>query len=144
MADQLSEKFNIDLWGGGYKKFPSLGKINALKEYMFSIVIQNCQLDTFFTDFTDPLITGTVPIFWGTKKVSKYFDINGIIFFDTLEELNEILANLTEEDYYSRMASIKKNFEIAKGYWRSDDQLADFIHKTVDFEKLNPNFRYVK
>ena len=29
------------------------------------------------------------------------------------------------------MKAIKNNFEKAKEYWRSDDQLADFIYKTV-------------
>jgi len=134
IADKLSEKNNIDLWGHGFKPFPQHGKILALKDYMFSIVIQNCQLDTFFTDFVDPLVTGTIPIYWGTKKVSEKFDENGIIFFDSFEELEDILNNLTEEDYYSRMNAIKNNFEIAKTYWRSDDQLADFIRKTVKFE----------
>ena len=144
VADELAEKHNIELWGGGFKRFPQHGKILALKDHMFSIIIQNCQLDTFFTDFIDPLITGTIPIFWGTREVGKYFDENGVIFFDTYEELDEILSNLTEEDYYSRLESVKKNFELAKNYWRADDQLADLIYKVVDFDKLNPQARGVK
>mgnify|MGYP003640242338 CR=1 FL=1 len=144
VADKLANKHNIDLWGGGFKSFPPLGKIDALKDHMFSIVIQNCQLDTFFTDFVDPLITGTIPIFWGTRQVCEYFDKDGIIFFDTFEELDEILTNLTEDDYYKRLSAVKKNFEIAKTYWRADDQLADLIYRVVDFDKLNPNFRTVK
>lgn len=131
VAKKFKDRYKIDLWGKGYNEFPSLGKIKALKDYMFSIVIQNCQLDTFFTDFVDPLIAGTVPIFWGTKEVRKYFDEDGIIFFDTIEELENILSNLSEKDYYDRMNAIRNNFEKAKEYWRSDDQLADFIYKTV-------------
>jgi hypothetical protein len=144
VADELAEKHAIELWGAAYKSFPQHGKIFALKDYMFSIVIQNCQLDTFFTDFIDPLIAGTIPIFWGTREVNKHFDENGAIFFDTLEELDEILSNLTEEDYYSRLEAVKNNFETAKKYWRADDQLADLIYKTVDFEKLYPKARRTK
>ena len=134
-AIKLSEKHNIDLWGGGFKDFPQHGKILALKDYMFSIVIQNCQLDTFFTDLVDPLATGTVPIFWGTRKIDEHFNTDGIIFFDTLEELDEILSNLTEDDYYSRMEAINDNYNRAKSYWRSDDQIAAFIHKLLKEEK---------
>lgn len=72
IANSISDKFNIDLWGGGFKPFPSLGKNLALNDYMYSIVVQNSQVDTFFTDFVDPLITGTVPIFWGTKEVKTF------------------------------------------------------------------------
>ena len=85
VASDLSEKHSIDLWGGGYKLFPQHGKILALKDYMFSVVIQNCNMDTFFTDFVDPLATGTIPIFWGTKNVDKYFNPDGFIMFETFE-----------------------------------------------------------
>lgn len=131
VANELAEKFNIDLWGGGYKLFPQHGKILALKDFMFSVVIQNCQLDTFFTDFVDPLATGTIPIFWGTRNVDKYFNTDGIIFFDTFEELENILENLTEKDYYDRIEAVKDNFERSKKYWRSDDQLGEMLHKIL-------------
>tara|TARA_Y100000592_G_scaffold781_1_gene1260 strand:+ start:12155 stop:13915 length:1761 start_codon:yes stop_codon:yes gene_type:complete len=131
VAKELSDKFNIDLWGGGYNFFPQHGKILALKDYMFSIVIQNCQLDTFFTDFVDPLATGTIPIFWGTRNVDKYFNPDGIIFFDTFDELESILGNLTEKDYYNRLEAVKDNYNRSKKYWRSDDQLAEMLHKIL-------------
>ena len=131
MVKKLAEKHSIDIYGRGYKPFPEHGKIIALKDYMFSIVIQNTMLDTMFGDIVDPFITGAVPIFWGTKEVKKYFDQDGIIFFETLDELDDILSNLTEEDYYSRMSSIKKNFELVKRFWRSDNQLADLINKMI-------------
>jgi hypothetical protein len=98
---------------------------------MFSIVIQNCQLDTFFTDFVDPLATGTIPIYWGTRNVARHFNTDGIIFFDTLEELDNILSNLTEEDYYCRIEAVRDNFERAKEFWRSDDQLAKKIYEVL-------------
>lgn len=132
VSETLKDEFNIDLYGGGFQKFPSLGKNIALNDYMYSIVIQNCQFDTFFTDFVDPLITGTVPIFWGTKEVSNIFNPNGFILFNTIEELKDILSNISEEDYRSRMDAIKENFEIAKSYWKVDDQLADKIKEVLD------------
>jgi len=131
IADRLSQKYEIDLWGAGYKKFPSLGKSLALNDYMYSIIVQNSQVDTFFTDFVDPLITGTVPIFWGTREVCNIFNPDGIILFNTLEELEDILSQIGAEDYFSRMDAIKENFEIAKRYWKVDDQLADVIKKVT-------------
>ena len=134
IAENISKKYNIDLWGGGFKKFPSLGKNLALNEYMYSIVIQNSQIDTFFTDLVDPMITGTIPIFWGTKEVSKIFNPKGIIFFNTIEELENILENIGQEDYEERLEAVKENFEIAKKYWLVDDQLADKIKENLKYE----------
>lgn len=134
VAESLAEKYNIELWGGGYKSFPQHGKIHALKDYMFSVVIQNCNMDTFFTDFVDPLATGTIPIFWGTKNVNKYFNPDGIITFETFEELENILSNLTEKDYYDRIEAVKDNFERSKKYWRSDDQLGKMLHNLMEMK----------
>tara|TARA_R100000951_G_scaffold116779_2_gene130722 strand:- start:3155 stop:4867 length:1713 start_codon:yes stop_codon:yes gene_type:complete len=125
IADKESEKYGIDLYGSAFKQFSELGKGIAIKDYMYTIVIQNSQVDTFFTDFVDPLITGTVPIFWGTSEISKYFNPNGFIEFNTLEELKIILDNISEKDYNSRMEAIKENYELAKTYWRVDDQLSE-------------------
>jgi len=134
VASDLSEKHSIDLWGGGYKLFPQHGKILALKDYMFSVVIQNCNMDTFFTDFVDPLATGTIPIFWGTKNVDKYFNPDGFIMFETFEQLDTILSNLTEEDYYDRIEAVRDNFERSKKYWRSDDQLGKMLHRLKEMK----------
>ena len=131
IANKLAKQFNIDLWGAGYKAFPTLGKNLALNDYMYSIVIQNSQVDTFFTDFVDPLITGTVPIFWGTKEVTSIFNPDGFILFDKIEQLEEILQKIGREDYQSRLEAIHENFEIAKRYWRVDDQLADKIKEVL-------------
>jgi hypothetical protein len=132
VAEKLSDKYDIELWGHGYNSFPQHGKILALKDYMFSIVIQNCKMDTFFTDFVDPLATGTIPIFWGTENVDKYFNPDGFITFNSLEELENILSSLTEKDYYDRIEAVKDNFERSKNYWRSDDQLGKMLHKLME------------
>jgi hypothetical protein len=128
VAEQLSDKYDIELWGGGYQPFPQHGKILALKDYMFTIVIQNCKMDTFFTDFVDSLAAGTIPIFWGTSKVDEYFNPDGFILFDSAEELENILFSLTEKDYYDRIDAVRDNFERSKKYWRSDDQLGKMLH----------------
>ena len=48
--------------------------IPQVKYYYFNEKIIDC----FFS--------GTIPIYWGTKNISKYFDENGIIFFPNIDE----------------------------------------------------------
>lgn len=128
---QLSDKHSIDTYGRGYAPFPEHGKINCLKDYMFSVVVENTMLDTMYCKIVDSFIVGTIPIYWGTKEVRNDFDPEGVIFFDSVEELDEILSNLTEQDYYSRMAAVKNNFEITKGLWRTEDKLVELINNVV-------------
>jgi len=133
IAKKLSEKHGIDLWGSGYNPFPVHGAVNALKDYMFSIVIENVKMDTWFAKIADSMITGTVPIFWGSQKVNEHFNERGIIHFNSLEELDSILENLTEDDYYSRMDYIKENFEIVKkSFWNTDEQIYNTIKSVMN------------
>ena len=72
----LRDKNYMDLYGTGYNKIEY--KISALKDYRFSVVIENSQLNYYFTEkLIDCFITGTIPIYWGCPKISKFFNIDG-------------------------------------------------------------------
>lgn len=130
IIDQLAKKHKIDLFGEGYNPFPTHGKIIAMKDYMYTIVVQNSRFDTLMTDLPDPLATGTIPIFWGTKETKNFFDENGIIHFETIEELDEILANISKSEYEKKEKSIRKNFEITMSNFKNvDDQLARILRE---------------
>ena len=92
-------------------------KIDGLQKYMFSICILPSKIDYEFDEkLIDCFLTGTVPIFWGCPGIHKFFDINGIIIFDTIEECIQILNTLSLEKYKSMLPYIEKNFETAKNY----------------------------
>ncbi len=130
VADKLHSKHNFDLWGKAFDKWFE-NKTDALKDYRFAITIHNTIEDNFFTDgIVDCFALGTVPIFRGCPNIGDFFDKDGIICFETIEELDEILSNLTEQDYYDRMDSIKRNYEIAKKFKRTnEDQIIGDVKK---------------
>jgi hypothetical protein len=102
-------------------------KVDSLKDYMFQIAVENMINDTYFTEkLTDCFATGTVPIFRGTRRVDRFFDPRGIIFFDSLEELTDILINLTEDDYYDRMDAINENFHRLEEFLMPEDWLCRY------------------
>ncbi len=65
--------------------------------------------------------TGTVPIFRGSRKIDSFFNPDGIILFDSLEELTDILVDLNEDEYYERMGAIEDNFERVKDFLLPED-----------------------
>lgn len=120
-----SFKDKFDIHGCGYTKF-EYSKTNMYKDYMYSVAVMNCKFDDYLTEIvTDCFAVGTVPIFWGTQNIGKYFNPKGIIQFNSIEELNFILNNINEQDYYSRMDAIKENFQIATKYTTIEDYLFD-------------------
>lgn len=128
ISKRLSQKHKIDMWGSGYKPFDS--KLPPLSDYYFTVSVMNSKIDNFFTEvIVDNFMLGTVPIFWGCPNINEYFDERGIITFDTIDELDEILSKLTIDDYFSRIEYIKNNFEIAKKYVSTDDIISDVLQK---------------
>jgi hypothetical protein len=128
ISNRLSKKYNIDMWGSGYKSFDS--KLPPLSDYYFTVSVMNSKIDNFFTEvIVDNFMLGTIPIFWGCPNINEYFDERGIITFDTIDELDEILSRLTINDYFSRIEYIKNNFEIAKKYVSTDDIISDVLQK---------------
>jgi hypothetical protein len=119
--------FNIDMFGNGVGNHIE-SKTTSLKNYMFSIIIENSKTDYWFTEkIIDCFAVGTIPIYWGCPSIGNFFDTNGIIVFDTIQELEQILNNLSPEYYYDRLDSINKNFEISKKYWIADDYIYSYL-----------------
>lgn len=99
-------KDQVDLFGRGIRDISC--KEEALKDYMFSIAVENAVYDTYFTEkITDCFATGTIPIFYGCRGITEYFNEDGIIFLDDDFDI----SSLTEDLYYSKMDAVKDNFE---------------------------------
>lgn len=104
-------------------------KSEILDEYKFSVIVENEKLEDWITEkLIDCFATKTVPIYWGAPNASEYFDKNGIIQFDNIDDLNKILDNLTSNDYDSRLSAIEKNFQLSKDYWSYWDRVQSIIN----------------
>ena len=127
IAEFLKTKdFAVDSFGHGCN--PIEKKADALKDYCFSIAVENSSADNYFTDkILDCFVTGTVPVYWGCPNVFDYFNKDGILYFSSLSELDEIMKNLSYEKYEQMQPVILENFEKAKYYMRLDDIVLDTI-----------------
>lgn len=130
MRHEIIKQFpgKMDIYGGGYNTilddYASMGKIIALAPYYFSIVVPNTNIDDWFSEqLTDAMVVGTIPIFCGTKSIHKYFSTDGIIQFDTVNDLEKIIPTLSKELYQSKMSAVLDNLERAKTYTSSVDWL---------------------
>ena len=81
----ISSDKTLDLYGRGYNAIDN--KITALKDYMFSVIIENSTTKNYFSEkIIDCLITGTIPVFWGCENITEFFDERGFIFFNDITE----------------------------------------------------------
>lgn len=111
----------IDVYGRHIK--PMECKSEALGDYMFSIAVQNCQVDDYFTDWIiDCFLQGTIPIYWGTRNISRYFNDKAIISFNTVDDLHEIIKTQVTQSYYDEHKKyLKENLEAAQQYRVAED-----------------------
>jgi hypothetical protein len=116
-----NNKDNIDIYGRGFNEVSN--KENALDDYMFSICIENVTYDSYFTEkILDCFLTGTIPVYKGTKNITNFFDSDGILFLDNIE-----IKNLTHELYESKIKSINNNFIKAKKFMIPEDIIYDIL-----------------
>jgi len=117
---QFVDKFRdkLDFYGRGFNEISC--KEDGLRDYMFSVGIENAVYDTYFTEkLTDCFACGTIPIFYGCKGVTEYFNEDGIIFLDDDFDL----SMLTKDLYYSKIDAIKDNFERSINFPVAEDYL---------------------
>jgi hypothetical protein len=132
LAEMCRLRGGVDMWGSQYKRFDD--KLEPLQDYMFTVTVHNQKMNHWFTEgLNDNFITGTVPIFWGCPNIDEYYDVEGMLIFETAEELTSILNRLTPELYHSKMDAIKRNFEIAHQYHRNEDSLAGFMMSLLGY-----------
>lgn len=105
----------IDLYGGGYRKVEN--KSEALLDHAFSVVIENISIPGYFTEkLIDCMLTRTVPIYYGDPSVERFFEKNGILSIQDIDDLSF-------ERYHSMIESVNKNFETALKFKSSDDNV---------------------
>ena len=98
-----------------------------LKDYRFSIVMENGVYDSYWTEkVTDCFATGTIPIYWGTKKLLDFFESDGIIMLEVGKE-QEIMESLTTELYESKLKAVRANLQLVKDMKPADDYLWDIL-----------------
>ena len=143
-VNSIRNNHKVDLFGRGINPVDS--KFDALKDYAFSVAIEMIKVgDMYHADkqiwtekeplwsekINDCFLTGTVPIYYGCDAIGDFFNTDGILIFDTKEELQDIIDNLSMEKYQSMLPAIKDNLERAKKYPLNNDDLYDHFFKDL-------------
>ncbi len=103
----------VDVYGRAYKYYDY--QLEPFRDHRFAIVIENAIIDDYWTDkLTDAFATGTVPVVWGGHFLSKYFDADGIITWNTIDDLQKIIPTLTPDRYQAMLPHVERNYAIAR------------------------------
>lgn len=105
----------------------SYGRRVLFDDSMFNVVIENVNYNNWYNKIGDNFATKTIPIYWGCPNLAKFgYDENGVIRFNTKEELLEILNSLTPEKYYEMLPSIEHNYNLVQ-YDTFENNISSFF-----------------
>ena len=121
VAEALDSCNQVDVFGRDTNPIDKIEE--GLKDYMFSIAIENDSYETYFTEkIIDCFAVGTVPVYMGAPDIGNHFNCDGIIKFEPGFDMNI----LTPELYESMEDAIRDNYNRSLKL----DILDDWIYNT--------------
>ncbi len=120
----------IDVMGRGYKPIEPISV--GLIDYMFHIAMENESRDYHFSEkLINPIVVGAIPIYYGMPSIGDYFDTRGMIIFNDVGEMDDILNSLSGDLYQSMLPYARENFKLAQNYILSEDWMYENVFKEM-------------
>jgi hypothetical protein len=98
----------------------------------FQIVIENKQTNYWFTEkLCDCFNSRVVPIYYGAKQISNYFDTDGMLIADNIDHLIDICNGIDDSTYSKMQNAISINEQKVKKYNRIGDRLTEKLKELL-------------
>lgn len=77
----------------------SRAKLDFISSYKFTIAFENASNDYYISEkIFHPLMVGSIPIYWGCKKIEEYINPNAIINCLKFNSFDEVIEKVKEID----------------------------------------------
>lgn len=115
----------LDVYGRGVR--PVASKVEALRDYRYSIIVESVRLDGYFSEkLIDCISQGTTPIYWGDPAIGDHFDLGGMLRFETLADLDRILDEIGRRNVYAAAyPGMVDNLITAREYACAEEWIAE-------------------
>ena len=123
------QTIDADIMGRGYQPFDK--KSDGLARYRFSVVIENCREENYFTEkLLDAVLCDTVPIYWGCPNIEEFFDTDGMIVCETFDDLKTAIQSAGPDLYRQKSHAFAENRKNADYYSDYYGRLARLVKET--------------
>ena len=114
-----------------------IGKEEVFGDSQFGIAIENTSHKGYFTEkILDCFLLKTIPLYWGCSDISNFFDMDGIIQFNNVDDLIYSLNNLDENYYEEKKEYIERNWRLAKSFVDYEQNIIDKITEVFKYNDL--------
>jgi hypothetical protein len=114
-----------------------IGKETVFSNSMFGVAIENFNHRGWFSEkILDCFLLKTIPIYWGCSNIYEFFDIDGIIPFENVDDIIFTSKLLTINEYERRKEAIEKNYELALQYINYEKNICNKIEEIFKLNNL--------
>ena len=107
-----------------------IGKMDVFSPSQYGVAIENTQHRGYFTEkILDLFLLKSLPIYWGCSNIGDYFNLDGIIQVNNVDDIVYVLKNIDEKTYENSIDAIEKNHQKALKYVDYEQNIVDYITK---------------
>ena len=100
---------------------------------MFHIAIENIAIRNYFSEkLLDCFQSRTIPIYYGCGNVEKYFDANGIIRVNSVDDIVLACNNLTPSMYHRAKSAMEYNYLLSKKWLDPKQQVEEAVSNLLN------------
>ena len=108
-----------------------MGKIDVFSPSQFGVAIENTQHRGYFTEkILDLFLLKSVPIYWGCTNIVYFFNTDGIIIVNSVDDIIHAI-NVLDKNSYDIVfkKAVEENYQTAKKYVDYEQNIVDYITK---------------
>ncbi len=103
-----------------------------LFDSQFHIAIENTSIKDYFSEkILDCFQSRTIPIYYGCKNIGDYFNINGIIVVNSLEEIIDVCNKITPVTYERMLVVANDNFTESSKWFGWEERVKNKIIELI-------------
>ncbi len=112
-------------------------KIELFGDAQYGVIIENTNHRGYFTEkIMEMFLLKTIPVYWGCSNIEDFFNMDGIITFNNVDDLIYKLNRLDEDYYNSKIDVIEENYNRALEYLNVQPRIIDTITNVFKHNNL--------
>lgn len=137
---KIAKNFFLSKYNTGIENFVNAPILNDSKQPLFTsqfhICIENVRKKYFFTEkIVDCMLMKSIPIYWGCTNIGDYFNQDGIIVCNSLEEIIEKTNQLTPDTYNSMIEVVEQNYDFAIKWANISERMDETLKNITNKQK---------
>jgi hypothetical protein len=121
---------------GGAIPLGTLPRLDWMEDFKFNISFENTSVPGYISEkLVEPMLVGTIPIYWGDKLVHRDFNTESFVNVHELGDLEKAIQRVKALDQNDDLY-----FDMLTRPWFNDNELPPYLQEKVMLEKFREIF----